>query len=262
MLKFDISHLYQGTGVSQGLDRGLLVYNDDVLLLEEGMGLGACALQTDGYTHFTSVKSIKKAVDSFEVIGSIDMKLEFKVLGINSNLFAKAQEYIATNIYMKHEKRQDQLLRIGALLRKIFNVEVCYVKVPPLGDVRISYEIGKNEVLVDLSCDTVKTGCKLFMMNELGGSIFDEGIVSGELSASPSGWQKMERGCELYSSVHSLAFTMHERKVPDNVKSKLYWGRELVSNNCCWAGFESEIICDSSKFENYTYSIKFREVAK
>jgi hypothetical protein len=99
-------------------------------------------------------------------------------------------------------------------------------------------------------------------MNELGGSIFDKGIIEGELTASPSGWQKMEIPCELYSSTHSLAFTMLERHVPDNIRSKLYWGREMVINNYCWAGFESEIICVSRKFENYTYAIKFREVTK
>jgi hypothetical protein len=55
---------------------------------------------------------------------------------------------------------------------------------------------------------------------------------------------------------------MLERHVPVNVRSKLYWGRELVINNYCWAGFESENFCDAGKFENYTYAIKFREVAK
>jgi len=262
MLKFDVSDLYKGTGVSHGLDRGLLVYNDDVLLLEEGMGLGACAFQTGGYTYFTSIKSVKKAGSSFEVMCSIDKKLEWKVLGIKSKLITKALEYIATNIYMKHENRQEQLLSLGTLLRKLFNVQVCFVKVPSQGDVRIRYRLGHDEIAVDLSCETEKTGCRFFVMNELGGSIFDKGIIGGELSASPSGWQKMESSCELYSSTHSLAFTILERHVPDNVRSKLYWGRELVINNYCWAGFESEIICDASKFENYTYVIKFREVAK
>jgi hypothetical protein len=226
------------------------------------MGLGACAFQTDGYTHFTSIKSIKKAGGSIEVICSIDMKLELKILGTNSKVFTRAQEFMGTNIYMKHEKRQEQLLRLGALLRKVFNVKVCFVKVPPMGEVRIRYELGNNEIAVDLSCETEKTGCKLFVMNELGGSIFDKSIVGGELSASPSGWQKMVSACELYSSAHSLAFTILEKQVPDNVRSKLYWGREHIVNSCCWAGFESEIRFDSSNFEHYTYSVRFRSLDK
>jgi len=261
MLGFDMSTLYKGTGVSQGLDRGLLVYKDDELLLEEGMGMGACAFQTGGYTYFTSIKNIKKVEDTFEVICSIDKKLEFEVLGIKSKLFTRVQEYIATNLYMKLEKRQEQLLKIGALIRKILNVKKYYVKVPPMGEVRITYEIVNNDILVDFSCETEQKVSKLFVMNELGGSIFDKSIINGELSFAPSGWQKVERSCELFSPVHSLKFTIEERHVPDNVTSNLYWGREHIINNYCWAGFESEITCDSNKINNYTYSIKFREVA-
>ena len=261
-LKFYISHQYKGTGVSQGLDRGLLVYYDNILLLEEGMGLGACAFQTGGYTYFTSIKSIKKAEDSFKVVGSIDKKLVWKVLGIKSSLLTRTLEYITTNIYMKHEKSQELLLQLGQLLRMLFNVKACFVKVPPQGEVRITYELRAHEITVDLSCETEKKESKLFVLNELGGSIFDKGLINNELSASPSGWQKIEGLCELYSCAHSLAFTIIERYVPANVQSKLYWGREQTSNNYCWAGFESELICSSRKFNNYRYSIKFREVAK
>jgi len=108
-LKFDISTQYKGTGVSQGLDRGLLVYDDDILLLEEGMGLGACAFQTGSYTYFTSIKSIKKAEDSFKVVGSIDKKLVWKVLGIKSSLLTRTLEYITTNIYMNSHLTKEEI---------------------------------------------------------------------------------------------------------------------------------------------------------
>ena len=262
MLRFDISHLYKGIGVSQGLDRGLLVYNDDELLVEEGMGLGTCAFQADGFTYFTSIKSIEKIGTTHEVTSSINLKLQHKVLGIRSDLFTRYQEYIATNIYMKHEKRQELLLYLGGDLRKLFNLKVCFVKVPPIGEVRVKYEVCGNDVSVNLSCELEKKAGKLFVMNELGGSIFDKSIINGKLSSTPSGWQKMERPNEFYSSIHSVSFTIVERYVPDNIKSKLYWGKEQMANSCCWAGFESEIICDCSKFENYQYSIIFREVEK
>ncbi|MHC1720022.1 MAG: hypothetical protein AB9844_04855 [Clostridiaceae bacterium] len=262
MLRFDISPLYKGTGVSQGLDRGLLVYKDDVLLAEEGMGLGACAFQADGYTYFTSIKSIYKTGNSVEVIFSINIKLQHMILGISSDLFTRYQEYIATNIYMKHEKRQELLLNLGGPLRKLFNLKVCFIKGPPLGEVKIKYELGGNDVSADLSCETGKKTGKLFVMNELGGRIFDKSIMNGEFSDPPSGWEKMVSPCELYSSSHSLTFTVFEKYVPDNVKSNICWGREQIDNHCCWAGFESEITCDSNKFENYRYSIAFREVEK
>jgi len=262
MLKYEMSHKYKGTGVSQGLDRGLLVYNDDILLVEEGMGLGACAFQTEGFTYFASISDIKKDGTSFEVIYNIDKKLELKVSGIRSELFTRVQEQISTNIYMKREKSQKKLLILGGLLGKLFNVQVCFVKVPTIGEVRIIYELGYNSITMDVNCETEKRVGKLFVMNELGGSIFDMSMVKGELSASPSGWQKMEKSCELYSKIHSLTFTMIEKNIPDNVRSTLYWGREQFGNKCCWAGFESEIICDTNKFNNYSYSINFREIEK
>jgi len=258
MLKFDMSDLYKGTGVSRGLDRGLLVYDDDVQLLEEGMGLGACALQTGGRTYFASIKDIKMVGNLFDVKYSIDMKLELEILRIKSQLITLAQEYLITNIYMRHAKRQEQLLKFGAVLRKLFNLKTCFVKVPSLGEVRIRYELGNGDILVGLCCELEKIGGKLFVMNELGGSIFDKSIVNGKLSNAPSGWQKMKNPCKLYSSTHSLSFSIDERYVPDNVKSELYWGREQVTNHCCWAGFEIEILCESGKFNNYIYSITLK----
>jgi len=129
---------YLGTGVSKGLDRGLLVYHDDVLLLEEGMGLGACALQSDGYTHFTSIISIKQTKESYEVVCGIDKRLEWKALGIKSNTLTRALEYFATNIYMKYQKGQVVLLKLGGISQKLFNVKASCVKVPKLGEVRIT----------------------------------------------------------------------------------------------------------------------------
>ena len=261
MLRFDMSQLYNGMGVSQGLERGLLVYWDDVLLLEEGMGIGACAFQTGGYTYFTSIKEINKTGDEIETICSIDRRLEIKILGIRTRMATRAQEFIATNVYMKHKISQIPILFLFVFSRKLFHVKSCFVKGPPLGEVRVAYGLEKSGVLVDISCTLEKKG-KFFVMNELGGGIFNKSIAGGKLSNPPLGWQKMEGPRELYSSAQSLAFTMEERHVPDNVKSKLCWGREKLLNNCNWAGFESEIVCDSSEFKNYTYSINFREVTK
>ena len=261
MLRFDISHEFQGTGVSKGLERGLVVYYDDILLMEEGMGLGACALQTGGYTYFTSIKRINKVKNSINVVCHIDRRLVWQVLGIKSNHFTRILEYLATNIYMKHENRQAGLLKLGGLLQKLFRVKASFVNVSSQGEARINYELGDTEISIDLSCKTEKRGCKLFVMNELGGTIFGESIINGVLSVAPSGWQKIEGSCELYSRVHSLAFTIVERDVPDTVRSALFWGRELVNNNYCWAGFESELLCDAGNFKEYRYSIKFREVA-
>lgn len=262
MLNFDLSDNYKGTGVSEGIDRGLLVYDGDILLLEEGMGLGACSLQAGGFTYFASIKSFKKAENSLDAVYLIDKRLEWTVFGLKSRHFTRTLEYIATNLYMKHENAQNKLLKLGNHLIRFFKVETCFVNVPAQGEVMIGYQLADNEIIVDLSCATEKDGIQLFVMNELGGSIFDKSFINGELSAPPTGWQKTDDPCELYSHDRSLAFTMAEISIPDNVRSTLYWGREMVTNTCCWAGFESELKCASNKFDHYRYSIKFRRAAK
>ena len=259
MLKFDLSDSYKGIGCSQGLDRGLLVYDEDFLLVEEGMGLGACALQTGGRTYFASMKDFKKTEDSFDAVYNIDMKLEMKILGRNSPLLTIIQEYAAKNIYMKYEKKQTQLLRFAEAFGKLLHVKTCFVKVPSLGAARVKYKLTDSEVTVSLNCEMKKAGSTLFILNELGGSIFDKSIINGVQSSPPSGWQKVKGPCELYSESHMLSFTVEERHVPDNVTSRLYWGREQILDTCCWAGFESEIICGSGVFQNYIYSIKLKD---
>ncbi|AHM55974.1 hypothetical protein EAL2_c06730 [Peptoclostridium acidaminophilum DSM 3953] len=259
MLEFDMLDSYKGLGISQGLDRGLVAYKDGSLLVEEGMGFGAVAVQSGGYTYFSSVKSVKRESGCFEVVCDIDKRLDWKVFGLRIKPLTKVLEHICTNIYMKREKNQCKLLEAGEILRRFFHVESCFVKVPSQGKVRILYGIAGNEVSVDLSCKMKMKGCRFFVMNELGASIFDKGIVNGSISAPPTGWQKMNGHCELYSSSHTIAFTISESHVPDGVASKLYWGREMAKGYC-WAGFESEIVCESKEFENYSYSIAFREV--
>lgn len=257
----DIEEIYKGAGVSKGLDRGLLVYDHGALLVEEGMAIGACAFQTGGFTYFTSVKSIERKGSFIEVESHIDTRLEFSVFGIRSKLITKSQETLIKHFYMKQEKWQDQLLKKGAIIRKLFRVDVCFVKSPSLGTVKTVYEVGDGMVKTDLSC-CAKGGGRLFVMNEVGGSKFDKSIVNGEISSPPSGWQKIASDCELYSDSHSLAFTMEEDSVPENVKSSLYWGREYIEDVCSWSGFESEIKCSSGKFENYRYSVAFRRVSR
>ena len=257
-LRFDISQQYKGIGASTGLDRGLLVYKQDVLLVEEGMGIGSCAIQMGGYTCFTSIKSIDRTGDTCTVDGAIDTKLEYNVFGIRSRFLTKVIEKFATKVYMRHEKMQGRILALGERLSKIFKVSLRFVKIPSLGETRIVYRTSENEVDVDFSCDMNHSYYKLFIMNELGGSLFDQGIINGKISKPPTGWQIVTGECELYCQSHELSFAIEERTVPDSVQSKIYWGRERTVDYC-WAGFETEIICKSDRFEHYTYAIKFRK---
>lgn len=262
MLRFDMSDTYQGMGVSRGLDRGVLVYHDGTLLLEEGMGLGACALQTNEYTYFASVKTIQKIESGFAVVLDIDQQLVWQVFGVNVRLLTRILEKLTTHIYMKQEKRQNAFLELGNKLRQLFKVSSCFITVPKQAVGLMMIKVGDNRVAVDLSMKTaIKNGKrKIFVMNELGGSHFNKGLINGDVISPPTGWQKLEESAELYSAEHGLAFTMAEIQIPVNVKSALFWGRESISNNYCWAGFESELSFETQQFEHYKYVIKFKEV--
>lgn len=257
-----MSDTYQGMGVSRGLDRGVLVYHDGTLLLEEGMGLGACALQTKGYTYFASIKTIQKIASGFEVALDIDQQLVWQLWGMNARLLTRILEKLTTHIYMKQKKRQNALLELGNKLRKLFRVSACFITVPKQAEGLMMIKVGDKQVAVDLSMKTaIKNGKrKIFVMNELGGSHFDKGLINGAMKEPPTGWQKLEESAELYSDERGLAFTLEEIQIPVNVKTTLYWGRESISNNYCWAGFESELSCETQQFEHYKYVIKFKEV--
>lgn len=264
MLTFDMTNTYKGMGVSSGLDRGVQVYYDHILILEEGMGLGACALQTNGYTYFATVKTINKSEEGkYEVCLEIDQQLVWNIWGVNARLITRMLEKLTTNIYMKQEKRQKSYLKLGNLLRKVFRVRSSFITVAQQAEIVMAVEAGKNRVDIDLSLKTeVKDGNrKFFVMNELGGNHFNKGLVNGAVRPPPTGWQKIDEKVELYSQKLKVAFSMEEKQIPENVSSTLYWGRESISDSYCWAGFESELSWNTQQFDHYKYIIEFKEVS-
>ncbi|MHB1483476.1 MAG: hypothetical protein ACYCYI_02335 [Saccharofermentanales bacterium] len=270
MLKFAISDKFKGIGASQGLDRGLLVYDGNELIVGEGLGIGACALQSGGFTYFSTITSIddSQTEDSFQIISNIDIKLVWKLFGIRSQVFTRIIESICDNIYKKHEKRQNMLLKLEEFLTRIFRIKLCFDKIPSLGTIKIDFKINYDEissdtavseVSADLTCEAEMSGFRLYVMNEIDGAMFSNGLKNGEITSPPSGWQKIDSQCELYSEEKSLAFSLTEISLPENITSRIYWGREVISS-CNWAGFESEIITGGTSVENYKYKIRFREV--
>nr|WP_320026221.1 hypothetical protein [uncultured Acetobacterium sp.] len=264
MLTFDMTDTYKGMGVSSGLDRGILVFYGSTLLLEEGMGLGACALQTNGYTYFSSVKSINKIDNSFEIRFEIDQQLVWAFFGVSTHLLTRMLEKFTTLVYMKQENRQMAFLKLGSKFRKIFKVKSSFLTVPSLAEGVILAEFRDNSIALDLSLKTTANhnNRKFFIMNELGGSYFDQGLSNGKLTSPPTGWQKIEENVELYSQKLKLAFSMAEKQIPQNVASTLYWGRESISDSYCWSGFESELSWNTQQFDHYKYVIKFKEVSQ
>lgn len=163
---------------------------------------------------------------------------------------------------MKNKDKQDKLLVWGKLLRRIFHANIAFVTVNSLGELTVIYKICGNSVSIDVSGSLDKGGYELSVMNELSGSLFNMGIIENRLVPPPKGWESMKQPNELYCPEHVLAFKIIEEQVPNEIKSVLYWGREVLKNDICWAGLESALAVETASFEHYKYSVCLREVAK
>ncbi|KDR96473.1 hypothetical protein SAMN02745945_00284 [Peptoclostridium litorale DSM 5388] len=257
MIRFEMSKEYIGRGASKGLQRGILAYHEGDMIVDEGMGIGVCALQSGGYTYFSTIGKIEMDSNVIKVSCRIDSMLTRSIFGIKSRLVTRFLEYLTTNIYMKSEKLQNLFLAIGAFLRRIFNIQTGFEKVGSRADVSVAYVIGEYDVQVSINCNSHVENARIFVMNELGGSVFSRALNEGIICSPPSGWQRFREGARLYSPERGISFTMSEKNVPKGVKSSLYWGRE-VAKGYNWAGFESMLAAENGEVKGYEYKIEFK----
>lgn len=263
-LKFDEN--YDGQGISKGIQRGLLPYLDGKLIMQEGMGIGAFAIQCENRTYFCSIDKITEKNASGKVIlvqYRIDRRLDWTFLNRSSSVLTTFLELAASKCYMKAEAFQGPLLKLGTLFRKLFGIRIDFKKIESLGKIRAKYTIKESEVYIEVDCKSTCKDYKLFVMNEIGGELFSQAVVDGCEANPPTGWQRLEekgtddkRSHMLTSASLGVAFYMEEILVPSNIETGLFWGRE-VSGGYNWAGFESEIKCLEDGFSGYIYKICF-----
>ncbi|MGB5822911.1 MAG: hypothetical protein WBH44_02470 [Proteocatella sp.] len=263
-LKFDEN--YDGQGISKGIQRGLLPYLDGKLIVQEGMGIGAFAIQDKNRTYFCSIDKITEENASGKVMVvqyQIDRRLDWMFLNRPSSALTTFLELAASKCYMKAEAFQGPLLKMGTLFRKLFGIRIDFRKIQSLGKITAKYTIKQSDVYIEVDCKSTCKDYKLFVMNEIGGELFSQAVVDGGEASPPTGWQRVEksgiddkRSHMLTSASLGVAFYMEELEVPKNIESKLFWGRE-VSGGYNWAGFESEIKCLENGFSGYSYKICF-----
>lgn len=258
MLTFEISKQYKGTGISNGLDRGLLVYQDGVLLLDEGMGMGALALQSEGLNYFSSIRQVKTSMDQIEVTLIMDKMLHRTIFGIHSKPLTRFVEKVCTNMYKEHENSQGLWFRIGGWINILLQIKVVFRGVPSKGEFTLNYQIRPDTILVDLSGKLHGKVDHIFVMNELSGKLFDQGMADGQPTSPPSGWQLAEEESRLYSEDCGLAFSTNELDKPENLASKLYWGREADKAHC-WAGYIYQLQTEAKEFQHFRYAVLLGE---
>jgi hypothetical protein len=258
MLTFEMSKQYKGTGISNGLDRGLLVYQNGNLLLDEGMGMGAVAVQSAGMNYFATIQNINNSTNRIEVALTVDKMMQRTIYGIPSKPLTRFIERTCTNMYKERERSQSFWFGIGELINFLLQIKVEYVPVTSIGAFNVTYEILKDEIRVNIRGSLSGNAGKIYIMNELSGRLFCNGIKAGKITPPPHGWQKVTKESHLYSEERGLTFATKEISTSDNILSNLYWGREADKDHC-WAGFIFELQTKSREYNQFAYSIEFQE---
>jgi hypothetical protein len=258
MLTFEMSKQYIGTGISNGLDRGLLVSQNGDLLLDEGMGLGALAVQSEGMNYFATISHMTELQEQIEVVLTIDKMLLRTIYGIHSKPLTRFIEKVCTNMYKERERGQGIWFIIGNWINFLLQIKVCFIQVPAKGQFVLNYQILPEEIHIDLNGNLEEAVDKIYVMNELSGRLFHDGIKDGEMMQPPSGWQQIEGENQLYSEERGLTFSTKELEKPELLESRLYWGRETDKNHC-WAGFIYELQTEISEFEHFKYTVQILE---
>jgi hypothetical protein len=267
MLEFDLSTNYKGEGISEGLERGILVFFTGQNLVQEGMGLGTVALRTRNLTYFSKKSRLRK-ISANEYVKEfyIDTAMTWKIFNKRSIILTKLLEEFG-NFYKKEGvATQELLLNIGIWLRRILGIKSEMTKYRSLGKVNLNYKLLENEVLITVDFSQVLNNNPenlklLCILNELGGDFFNKSRISKLILPAPSGWNQIKdpqslKRIKLYSDRLKLEFGIEILRNVPNFKIDYFFGRENVANYC-WAGFVMEIDLESIDYKSEDCLIEY-----
>ncbi|MFX1521787.1 MAG: hypothetical protein ACFFCD_17920 [Promethearchaeota archaeon] len=255
MITFDLSPSYKGEGISEGLERGVLVFFDDKNLIQEGMGLGTVALRTRNLTYFSRSSKLKRlSVNEYVKEFYIDTIMNWKLFNKRSMFLTKIIEEFG-NFYKKEGgSTQDFLLTMGVWLRKLFGITSEMTNYKRLGKVIFNYKFLKNQVKVSVDFSQILKDNPeklkfLCILNELGGDYFNRSKIGKQIRPAPSGWSKIKDSkslekIKLYSEGLKLEFGIEILRILPICKINYFFGRENIANYC-WSGFGMEIDINS-----------------
>ncbi len=255
---------YKGIGISKGLARGVQVMMEGVDLTQEGMGLGAIAVRSNGYTYF-SQNSEATWIDSQNML--LDYVIDTVHLssrkGVAYPLITRIRE-LGVVLYRLLPSFQRVMLWAGVKILRILGVKTTFAPVPPLARARFHFKFDGNRVEVCCNfCAKNEDIDEIFIMNELGAGFFDFGWEAGRLTKPPSGWEVLEDKLRLpflYSSNKRLRYTLSDIIVNQELPFKVCWGREQIED-LCWAGFTIQINPAASSISDITcqYAVIFED---
>lgn len=270
MITFNLSTNYKGEGISEGLERGVLVFFDGKNLVQEGMGLGTVALRTRNLTYFSRSSKLKRISENEYVKEfHIDTIMNWKLFNKRSMFLTKIIEEFG-NFYKKEGgSTQDLLLTMGIWLRKLFDITSEMTHYKRLGKVIFNYKLLENEVIISADFSHILKNNKnnsetlryICILNELGGDYFNRSRIGTQICPAPSGWREIKdskslENIKFYSEGLQLEFGIEVLRIIPNFKINYFFGRENIANYC-WAGFGMEIDINSIDYNAEEYLIEY-----
>jgi hypothetical protein len=267
MIEFDLLTNFKGEGISEGLERGVLVFFDGKNLVQEGMGLGTIALRTKNLTYFSKNSRIKRVSENeYTKVFYIDSIMSWKIFNKRSIFLTKLLEEFGNFYKREGGSTQDLLLNIGVWSRKLLGIKSEMANYRKLGNVIFNYQFLKNQVNVSVDFsqilkDNPENLKFLCILNELGGDYFNSIKIGKSILAAPSGWNEIKNSkslkkIKLYSKGLKLDFGIEILRNIPNFKINHFFGRENIAEYC-WAGFIMEIDLESINFENNDCHIEY-----
>ena len=269
MLKFYFSTNYKGVGISEGIERGILVDYNDKCLVQEGMGLGSPAVKTRNGTYFSCNSYLQKISDNnYKKEFYIDSELVWEIFNFksvklsNSGLLTTFINKL-TELYKKLPYLQKTLLKLGIITRDFFQTKSKIKKSGYLGKIVFYYKILNTGVLIEVDFTHIMTQnskniSKICLLNELGGDYFNSRKIGKKICNPPSGWVKLdgEKNKKLYSKEFKIDFDVDIIKIIPDYKFDFIFGREKLSD-FCWAGYDIEIDVNSIKNQQNVCKIQY-----
>jgi hypothetical protein len=232
-----------------------------VELIEEGAGFGVPIVKYLDSTFFSSTaqiytKQINENRAVFKKIFWLDTvsKKQIRGASINADFYTLIHKTFEKAYLNHHGLRPvfDWLMQ----LRKTVGVQTHFAKVPPRGQVVVTYYCLPNQinVLVDLSALDKRLCQEILILNEQGATHFRrysdmDGIILYDKQIEA--WTKVTAKQASFSDIkRHLSFVLENSK-----SAVLYRGREQVKERFSWAGLTYALNPQASSFR-YTIAIE------
>jgi hypothetical protein len=224
------------------LQKGLVLVDDGVELIEEGAGFGVPIVKYEDQTFFSSTAQTylleqNEKTTIFTKVFFMDAISEKQIRGatINSDLYSFIHQTFEKGYLSRQNLRPvfDWIMKI----RKMLGVQTHFIKVASKGKITITYHCFPDiiKVFVDFSKLDKKNCREVLILNEQGASMFQryidaDGTVlcDGQIEA----WARVEAKQASLSDIKGqLTFTLENLKT-----ATLLRGREQIKDRFSWAG--------------------------